>query len=88
MVMKQVKVSELKAKLSKYLRLARSGEEVIVLDRNLPIARMIGLEGNSPVTVSAAQRPPKEVWRSLPPLRKGGITTDSLSILTTDRRGR
>jgi antitoxin (DNA-binding transcriptional repressor) of toxin-antitoxin stability system len=39
-VMKAVKVAELKAKLSAHLRYVRNGEEVIVCDRDKPIARI------------------------------------------------
>ena len=42
--MKQVKVSELKAKLSAYLAAARAGETVVVCDRSTPIARIVPLE--------------------------------------------
>lgn len=39
--MKTVKISELKANLSAHLRLASGGEEVLVCDRNRPIARIV-----------------------------------------------
>lgn len=38
--MKSVNVAELKNKLSAYLQLVRKGEEIIVRDRDLPIARI------------------------------------------------
>ncbi len=38
--MRTVKVAELKAKLSAHLRYVRQGEEVIVCDRDKPIARI------------------------------------------------
>lgn len=38
-----VSVSELKAKLSRYLREVRRGGEVQVLDRGRPIARLVGM---------------------------------------------
>ena len=41
--MTRVSVSELKANLSKYLREARRGGEIQVLDRGVPVARLIGL---------------------------------------------
>ena len=41
--MRQVSVTELKNKLSQYLRLARKGEIIEVLDRSVPIARLQGL---------------------------------------------
>lgn len=39
--MKSVKIAELKDKLSEHLRAVEAGEEVIVTDRNRPIARII-----------------------------------------------
>jgi prevent-host-death family protein len=40
-VMKQVRVAELKARLSEYLRAVRRGDTVDVLDRDTPIARLV-----------------------------------------------
>ncbi len=42
--MKQVKVSELKAKLRAYLATVRGGETVVVCDRNTPIARLVPVD--------------------------------------------
>ena len=42
--MKQVKVSELKAKLSAYLADVRAGETVVVCDRKTPIARLVPID--------------------------------------------
>jgi len=42
--MQEVNISELKARLSHYLRLAESGEEVLVKDRDRPVARLVGCE--------------------------------------------
>ena len=39
--MRTVNVAKLKNQLSKYLRFAKSGEEVVIRDRNLPIAKLI-----------------------------------------------
>ena len=41
MVMRQVKIAELKAHLSEHLRAVRRGETVTVLDRTEPIARIV-----------------------------------------------
>lgn len=45
--MKTASVTELKANLSKYLRMVRRGSEVQVLERGVPIARLVGLDGSS-----------------------------------------
>jgi prevent-host-death family protein len=45
--MKTVNVAELKNRLSLYLTFARNGEEVIVRDRNLPIAKLVPFSAES-----------------------------------------
>ena len=42
--MKAVSVTDLKANLSRYLRLVRRGSEVQILERGVPIARLVGLQ--------------------------------------------
>jgi prevent-host-death family protein len=42
--MKTASVTELKANLSRYLRMVRRGSEVQVLERGVPIARLVGME--------------------------------------------
>ena len=39
--MRSVNVAELKNRLSKYLTFARRGEEVVIRDRNLPVAKLV-----------------------------------------------
>jgi antitoxin (DNA-binding transcriptional repressor) of toxin-antitoxin stability system len=39
--MKSVHVAELKNRLSAYLRVPRSGEEIVIRDRNLPTANLM-----------------------------------------------
>lgn len=39
--MRSVNVAELKNHLSKYLTFAKSGEEIVIRDRNLPVAKLI-----------------------------------------------
>jgi prevent-host-death family protein len=39
--MRSVNVAELKNRLSKYLSFAKSGEEVVIRDRNLPVAKLV-----------------------------------------------
>ena len=82
--MKQVMVSELKAKLSAYLAAVRKGETVVVCDRKTPIARLIpytqdtdelGIE--EPVTTDRGQTWPKPVR-----LRK---KVDVVKLLREDR---
>lgn len=39
--MRSVNVAELKNRLSKYLTFAKEGEEVVIRDRNLPVAKLV-----------------------------------------------
>jgi prevent-host-death family protein len=39
--MRSVNVAELKNRLSKYLTFARGGEEIVIRDRNLPVAKLV-----------------------------------------------
>jgi prevent-host-death family protein len=39
--MRSVNVAELKNRLSKYLTFAKRGEEVVIRDRNLPVAKLV-----------------------------------------------
>ncbi len=50
-VMTRVKIAELKAKLSEYLRQVRRGHPVVVLDRNQPIARLVPFDADGETLV-------------------------------------
>ena len=83
LVMKQVRIAELKARLSEHLRAVQRGGSVTVLDRERPIARIVPY-GPTPVRI---RRPGRDAGRlsdlRLPaPLRRG---SDSVSLLLKDR---
>lgn len=42
--MRTAKISELKAKLSAHIEYVKRGEEVLILDRNTPVARLVPVE--------------------------------------------
>jgi prevent-host-death family protein len=42
--MRSVNVARLKDRLSEYLSVAKSGEEIIIRDRNLPVAKLVPFE--------------------------------------------
>lgn len=54
--MKGVAISELKANLSRYLREVRRGGEVQILDRGVPVARLVGLPPSAGTSDDAAFR--------------------------------
>ena len=43
--MRSVNVAELKNQLSKYLTFAKGGEEIVIRDRNLPVAKLVPFSG-------------------------------------------
>ena len=83
MVMSDVRIADLKARLSEYLRAVRNGGTVTVLDRDTPVARIVPYTAQ-PVEVRKAKRRLRDL--RLPP--KPSKRTDSVALLVEDRRRR
>lgn len=85
MTMMDVRIADLKARLSEYLRAVRKGHDLTVYDRNEPIARVVPYARRSPLVV----REPVSKYATLgeiplpPPLR---LDTDPVELLLEDRR--
>jgi prevent-host-death family protein len=47
MVMTRAGVAELKANLSAYLRRVKQGETITVMDRNAPVAKLVGVDAHA-----------------------------------------
>jgi prevent-host-death family protein len=83
--MQQVRIAELKSKLSEFLRAVRSGESITVLDRNTSIAQIVpmaerpGIRIRRPVTGSP---PPNKV--ALP--KPANVGSDILKLLLEERQ--
>lgn len=78
-----VKVAELKARLSAYLRAARRGHAVTVCDRDTPVARLVPYAAEEePLTTRRPIRALREV--RLP--RPLGRPVDSLAALLEERQ--
>jgi antitoxin (DNA-binding transcriptional repressor) of toxin-antitoxin stability system len=69
--MKTVKISELKAHLSANLRLVSSGEEVLVCDRDRPIARIVPVVSHNSEYSERTKRLIAKGILSAPALTKG-----------------
>lgn len=54
-VMKYAKIGELRDALSRYIDEVREGSEVLVLDRDRPVARLVPAGGPSPIPASDAE---------------------------------
>ena len=83
MVMKTVRIAELKARLSEHLRSVRKGRTLTVLDRDTPIARIVPYAAE-PIEIRRATRRARNL--ELPPAPAS--PTDSLAVLLDDRRRR
>ena len=86
MTMKQVRIAELKSRLSEYLRAVRRGETIAVLDRDTPVAQIV------PVRARGSLRIRKPAPGSPPPNRVAlpkalGIKIDIVGLLLEERQG-
>jgi antitoxin (DNA-binding transcriptional repressor) of toxin-antitoxin stability system len=54
--MKKARIAELRGSLSRYLRYVRAGGTVVVLDRDVPIARLIPLEHSTAENLGKSPR--------------------------------
>jgi len=85
-VMRQVRISELKAKLSKYLRAVRRGETITVLDRETPVAQIVPFPALSGLRI---RKPAPEVLplkRILSP-KQAKLPIDVVQLLLEERQG-
>src|SRR3990172_4833793 len=84
--MKEVRIADLKARLSEHLRYVRRGHELTVLDRDTPIARLVPVEAP---TGLAIRRPVGA--RALLELRvrneQGDVPWDGLTMGELEVRG-
>lgn len=84
--MRQVRIAELKARLSEYLRAVRRGETIAVLDRETPIAQI------SPVRERSALRVRKPAPGTPPPNgvrlpKPAQLNVDVVQLLLEERQG-
>jgi prevent-host-death family protein len=81
--MSDVRIADLKARLSQHLRSVRNGGTVTVLDRDTPVARIIPI-GAPSVEIRKALRRLRDL--KLPP--RPSKRTDSTALLLADRHRR
>ena len=84
--MKQVRIAELKARLSEYLRAVRRGETIAVLDRDTPVAQIVPVRDRSALRIrkpTPGTPPPNRV-----PLPKPAkLDIDVVQLLLEERQG-
>ena len=84
--MRQVRIADLKSRLSEYLRAVRAGESLAVLDRDTPVAQLI------PVRQSRTLQIRKPV-PGAPPLhrikvpKRARLNVDIVALLLEERQG-
>jgi prevent-host-death family protein len=81
--MSDVRIADLKARLSEHLRAVRNGGTVTVFDRDTPVARIVPYAAQ-PLEIRKARRRLRDL--KLPP--KPSKRTDSVALLVEDRRRR
>jgi prevent-host-death family protein len=91
--MDSVSVSELKAKLSHYLRVVRLGGEVQVLDRGVPVAKVVGLtsaddDGRQRLIASGVVRPATAALEDILGWDVIDVDSDVIRALDEDRDDR
>lgn len=85
MVMKQIGIAELKARLSEFLRVVQGGESIAVLDRNRAVAHIVPILERSGLRIRkpAADSPkPNKVSLPKPTHQK----VDVLELLLEERQ--
>ncbi|MHB8879602.1 MAG: type II toxin-antitoxin system Phd/YefM family antitoxin [Myxococcaceae bacterium] len=84
--MKLVNVAALKANLSRYLRAVRRGQQLVVTDHKLPVAKVVPYEepGPAKLEIRRAKDPAALGRLRFPPVKGGSF--DSLEALLEDRR--
>jgi len=86
MVMDTVRITDLKARLSEYLRAVRRGRTLTVLDRDRPVARIVPCDTERrPLTVRSPRPGAVRLARvSLPPALR--VKVDVLALLAEERQ--
>jgi len=86
---KKIKIADLKANLSRYLRDIKAGQSITVVDRNSPIALLIplGTPNEEMLSVRAPIADPKKLGNIRSPLkkRKNFSSLDILAELRGDK---
>lgn len=86
MTMRQVRIAELKARLSEYLRAVRRGETIAVLDRETPVAEIVPVRDRTALRVrkpAPGTPPPNRVRLPKP----ANLDVDVVQLLLEERQG-
>jgi prevent-host-death family protein len=83
--MKKVRIAELKARLSEYLRAVRRGETIAVLDRETPVAQIVPFRERPALRIRkpSPDAPPLKRVRLPKPLK---LNVDVVALLLEERQ--
>jgi prevent-host-death family protein len=83
--MKTVRIAELKAKLSEFLRAVRAGDTITVMDRDTPVARIVPCEAGQSLAVRQPRRRHPGL-HDVPLPRPLKTKTDVVALLLEERQ--
>ncbi len=85
--MKTVRIAQLKARLSEYLRGVRRGHPLTVLDRETPIARIVPYAREGGGLAIRRPLPDSPTLHRIPLPPPLGLDVDVVALLLEDRQG-
>lgn len=84
--MRQVRIADLKARLSEYLRAVRGGETIAVLDRDTPVAQIVPVRERAVLRIR--KPPPGTPALNRVKVPKGvKLKVDVVQLLLEERQG-
>jgi prevent-host-death family protein len=89
MVMKKIKISEFKAKISAYLKEVQKGREFLITDRNLPVAHVSPIYSSNRLNIIHAESSMAQILKNLPELTgevARGLNSSDLLRADRDKR--
>ena len=84
--MRHVRIAELKARLSEYLRAVRRGETIAVFDRDTPVAHIVPVRAPSTLR-SRKPAPGAPPLNRVPLPRPAKTAVDVVTLLLEERQG-
>ena len=85
-LMKQVRIADLKARLSEHLRAVRAGESIAVLDRDTPTAQLIRIRESRALRIRKPAPGAPPIHRITVP-RRAPTSVDVVQLLLDERQG-
>jgi len=84
--MQQVRIADLKARLSEYLRAVRAGQSLAVLDRDTPVAQLIPIREARALRVQKPSPGAPPLHRIKVP-KRARLNVDIVALLLDERQG-